>query len=133
MRGATTTVAGPVATARTRCPNRARTGTYRHRRWTRNVGPHIRLVRSRALIRVPRGDLGDQTLPAHRAAQALRHVCGEHEGRPVGRCQIAFDDDTTCGGPLFPDRYGLMRVHCARCGETWDQDDLRRLGLVLES
>lgn len=40
MRGATTTVAGPVATARTRCPNRARTGTYRHRRWTRNVGPH---------------------------------------------------------------------------------------------
>lgn len=69
----------------------------------------------------------------HRAAQALRHVCGEHEGQPVGRCQVTHDDGTTCDGPLFPDRYGLMRVRCARCGETWDQDDLRRLGLVLDS
>lgn len=69
----------------------------------------------------------------HRAAQALRHVCGEHDGQPVGRCQVIHDDDTECGGPLFPDRYGLMRVRCARCGETWDQDDLRRLGLLLES
>lgn len=69
----------------------------------------------------------------HRAAQALRHVCGEHEGQPVGRCQTLTDDDQPCGGPLFPDRYGLMRVRCARCGETWDQDDLRRLGLVLDS
>lgn len=69
----------------------------------------------------------------HRAAQALRHVCGEHEGQPVGRCQVTHDDGTSCDGPLFPDRYGLMRVRCARCGETWDQDDLRRLGLVLDS
>ena len=75
----------------------------------------------------------DYAKDIHRAAQALRHVCGEHEGRPVGRCQITLDDDTECGGPIFPDRYGLMRVRCARCGETWDQDDLRRLGLVLES
>lgn len=69
----------------------------------------------------------------HRAAQALRHVCGEHEGQPVGRCQVVREDSTRCDGPLFPDRYGLMRVRCARCGETWDQDDLRRLGLLLES
>jgi len=69
----------------------------------------------------------------HRAAQALRHVCGEHEGQPVGRCQVTHDDGASCDGPLFPDRYGLMRVRCARCGETWDQDDLRRLGLVLDS
>lgn len=69
----------------------------------------------------------------HRAAQALRHVCGEHEGRPIGRCQVLNHDEEPCGGPLFPDRYGLMRVRCARCGETWDQDDLRRLGLVLDS
>lgn len=69
----------------------------------------------------------------HRAAQALRHVCGEHDGQPVGRCQILNHDEQPCDGPLFPDRYGLMRVRCARCGETWDQDDLRRLGLVLDS
>jgi hypothetical protein len=69
----------------------------------------------------------------HRAASALRHACGEFERSPsVGRCPIATDD-ATCGGPLFPDRYGLMRVRCARCGEVWDEDDLRRLGLVLES
>lgn len=75
----------------------------------------------------------DYAKDIHRAAQALRHVCGEHDGQPVGRCQVVLDDDTDCGGPLFPDRYGLMRVRCARCGETWDQDDLRRLGLLLES
>lgn len=75
----------------------------------------------------------DYAQDIHRAAQALRHVCGEHEGSPVGRCQVVQDDQTTCGGPLFPDRYGLMRVRCARCGETWDEDELRRLGLVLES
>lgn len=98
----------------------------------------------------------------HRAAQALRHVCGEHEGQPVGRCTVQITgcpgsalcscgchDGSgnpctmpggcgtqllgTCNGPIFPDRYGLMRVRCARCGETWDQDDLRRLGLVLDS
>lgn len=104
----------------------------------------------------------DYAKDIHRAAQALRHVCGEHEGQPVGRCTVqttgcpgpamcgcGCHDGTgnpctlpggcgtqvlgTCDGPIFPDRYGLMRVRCARCGETWDQDDLRRLGLVLES
>lgn len=75
----------------------------------------------------------DYAKDIHRAAQALRHVCGEHEGQTVGRCQVVRDDTTACDGPLFPDRYGLMRVRCARCGETWDQDDLRRLGLVLDS
>lgn len=104
----------------------------------------------------------DYARDIHRAAQALRHVCGEHDGTPVGRCAVPITgcpgpdvcacgchDGTgnpctmaggcgtqvlgTCGGPLFPDRYGLMRVRCARCGETWDEDELRRLGLVLES
>ena len=75
----------------------------------------------------------DYAKDIHRAAQALRHVCGEHDGQPVGRCRIQREDGSDCDGPLFPDRYGLMRVRCARCGETWDQDDLRRLGLVLDS
>lgn len=75
----------------------------------------------------------DYALDVHRAASALRHACGEFERSPsVGRCPIEHPDGS-CGGPLFPDRYGLMRVRCARCGEVWDEDDLRRLGLVLES
>lgn len=69
----------------------------------------------------------------HRVAAALRHTCGEYERSPsVGRCPV-MDDDTACGGPLFPDRYGMLRVRCARCGEVWDEAELRRLGLVLES
>lgn len=69
----------------------------------------------------------------HRAALAVRHACGEYERSDrVGTCTIPTDDGT-CGGPLYPDRYGLMRVRCARCGETWDEDDLRRLGLILDS
>jgi hypothetical protein len=83
----------------------------------------------------------------HRAAAALRHACGEFERTPsVGSCPVPptpaqildaavhhQPEPGPCGGPLFPDRYGLMRVRCARCGEVWDEDDLRRLGLVLRS
>lgn len=69
----------------------------------------------------------------HRAAVAVRHACGEYDRAPdVGSCPV-LSGDAPCGGRLFPDRYGLMKVRCARCGEVWDEDDLRRLGLVLES
>lgn len=87
-------------------------------------------------------------LELHRAAQAVRHVCGENDdrARPVGTCPVPptpaqileaavahQPEPGPCGGPLYPDRYGLMRVRCARCGEVWDEQDLRRLGLVLDS
>lgn len=89
----------------------------------------------------------DYAKDVHRVAAALRHACGEFDRSPsVGRCPVPPSDDAIrgalehgrpapppCDGPLFPDRYGLMRVRCARCGEVWDEDDLRRLGLVLES
>lgn len=69
----------------------------------------------------------------HRAALAVRHACGEYDrSTRVGNCSRQLDE-AVCGGPLYPDRYGLMRVRCARCGETWDEDDLERLGLVLGS
>lgn len=77
----------------------------------------------------------DYVRDIHRVAQALRHACGENDQTPaVGRCPVTHENtDTPCSGPLYADRYGLMRVRCARCGEVWDEDDLRRLGLVLTS
>ncbi len=79
----------------------------------------------------------EYTREIHRSALALRHACGEYDRAvQVGSCplvQPGAAGDGVCGGRLYPDRYGLMRVRCVRCGETWDEDDLRRLGLVLES
>lgn len=66
-----------------------------------------------------------------RAGQALRDALGEHAPRPVGRCPVLMDDGLDCDGPLMQDRYGFWRVTCARCGEVWQEDELRRLGLVM--
>ena len=80
----------------------------------------------------------DYAKDVHRAATAVRHACGEYDRAPdVGTCPVILEaaDGSVkpCRGRLFPDRYGLMRVRCSRCGEVWDEDELRRLGLVLES
>lgn len=89
----------------------------------------------------------DYAKDIHRAATAVRHACGEYDrAADVGSCPVVHQVDDVirdgeivpgrakvCGGRLFPDRYGLMRVRCSRCGEVWDEDELRRLGLVLES
>ena len=62
---------------------------------------------------------------------ALHSAIGDHAPRPVGRCPIVHPDaDGACDGPLFQDRYGRMSVTCRRCGETWGETELRRLGLM---
>lgn len=63
----------------------------------------------------------------------LRAVVGERDPEPVGRCPIVVDDDGECGGRLYADRYGAMRVTCTRCHALWDETELRRLGLLITS
>ena len=87
MRGTTTTATGPVASTRTRCPNRARETSNRHRRWTRNSGPHNhQLVRTRPR-RQPRSPSRSRRshLPAHQPARGRRRDNRPHRNRGMGR------------------------------------------------
>lgn len=62
----------------------------------------------------------------------LGDAVGVFPPRPVATCKVVdpnSDDPHECGGPLYPTKAG--GIHCARCGETWDTVDLRRLGLML--
>lgn len=62
---------------------------------------------------------------------ALHSAIGDHAPRPVGTCPVIHPDhDTECGGRLYQDRYGGMSVTCRKCGETWGETELRRLGLM---
>lgn len=61
---------------------------------------------------------------------ALHSAIGDHAPRPVGTCPIVHPDTGECGGKLYQDRYGGMSVTCRRCGETWGETELRRLGLM---
>lgn len=72
----------------------------------------------------------DFAAEVRRAARCLHDALGEHAPRPVGRCPVVWDDGE-CGGPLYQDRYGFWRVTCGWCGAVWDEDELRRLGLVM--
>lgn len=65
-----------------------------------------------------------------RVNNQLRDAIGDHKPRPVGVC-VVTSDKGECGGPLLPSRVG--GVWCPRCGDTWDIDELRRLGLLLSS
>jgi len=63
---------------------------------------------------------------------ALQSAIGDHAPRSVGRCPVVHaDSDTECGGRLYQDRYGGMSVTCCKCGETWGEMELMRLGLML--
>ena len=63
---------------------------------------------------------------------ALHSAIGDHAPRPVGTCPVIHPDtDTECQGKLYQDRYGGMSVTCHKCGETWGETELRRLGLVI--
>jgi len=62
---------------------------------------------------------------------ALHSAIGDHAPRPVGTCPVVHPETGECGGKLYQDRYGGMSVSCQTCGETWDEHDLRRLGLVI--
>lgn len=62
---------------------------------------------------------------------ALHAAIGDHAPRPVGTCPVIHPDKGECAGKLYQDRYGGMSVTCAKCGEQWDEPELRRLGLVI--
>jgi hypothetical protein len=61
---------------------------------------------------------------------ALHSAIGDHAPRPVGTCPIHHPETGECGGKLYQDRYGRMSVTCRKCGETWGETELRRLGLM---
>lgn len=65
----------------------------------------------------------------HKLHSALRTICGEPKTRKVGTC-VNDDGRGPCRGPLMPSRFSPA-VTCARCGDEWDEADLRRLGLIL--
>jgi len=78
----------------------------------------------------------DELDQAMRACLAqLEHVLGAERPASVGTCTAPLEDGSDCGGPLRQDRWGLLAVECARCGDRWSTDDtqreLRRLGLVI--
>lgn len=62
---------------------------------------------------------------------ALHAAIGDHAPRPVGTCPVIHPDNGECRGKLYQDRYGGMSVTCTKCGETWGETELRRLGLVI--
>lgn len=64
---------------------------------------------------------------------ALHSAIGDHAPRPVGSCPVVHPDAGECGGKLFQDRYGGMSVTCRKCGETWGETELRRLGLMQQA
>ena len=64
---------------------------------------------------------------------ALHSAIGDHAPRPVGRCPVVHPDSGECDGPLYQDRYGGMSVTCRKCGETWGETELRRLGLMTQA
>ncbi len=61
----------------------------------------------------------------------LEQVLGSERPASVGTCVAPMDDGTECGGPLRQDRWGGMAAECARCGDRWESDDLRRRGLLI--
>ena len=61
---------------------------------------------------------------------ALHSAIGDHAPRPVGTCPVIHPDTGDCNGKLYQDRYGGMSVTCRKCGETWGETELRRLGLM---
>ena len=61
---------------------------------------------------------------------ALHSAIGDHAPRPVGTCPITHPETGECRGKLYQDRYGGMSVTCRKCGETWGETELRRLGLM---
>lgn len=61
---------------------------------------------------------------------ALHSAIGDHAPRPVGTCPVVHPETGECNGKLYQDRYGGMSVTCRKCGETWGETELRRLGLM---
>jgi hypothetical protein len=88
---------------------------------------HLRWVADREWVPSFERDL-------RRFAACMRRLAGDVPRPRVGVCQALVEGaESECGGPLLADRYGAMGVTCARCGDRWSEDELRRLGLVLAS
>ena len=85
---------------------------------------HISWLAAQSWVTECYADMGD----LHRA---LRDAVGDYRQKPVGECTVLTDDGAECGGPLMPQPYG--GVVCTRCRARWGFDELRRLGLLLES
>jgi hypothetical protein len=64
---------------------------------------------------------------------ALHSAIGDHAPRPVGTCPVIHPEIGECRGKLYQDRYGGMSVTCRKCGETWGETELRRLGLMTQA
>ena len=76
-------------------------------------------------------DLADEI---RQVKSALHSAIGDHAPRPVGTCPVVHpDQESECGGKLYQDRYGGMSVTCRKCGETWGETELRRLGLMTQA
>ncbi len=71
-------------------------------------------------------ELYDDIRDLHRQ---LADAVGDYRPKPVGVCGVVTEDGE-CGGPLMPARYAVG-VHCTRCGASWTENDLERLGLVI--
>ena len=93
---------------------------------TREVGTliaHLDWITAQAWVPDMAAELRD-------VKSALHSAIGDHAPRPVGTCPVVHPDTGECGGKLSQDRYGGMSVTCRKCGETWGETELRRLGLM---
>lgn len=83
----------------------------------------------------------------HRELKQLRApllaAIGEPPRKPIGNCPVVLiglaeeagevvEWRRTCDGPLYPDRWGAMRVHCASCGEEWGEEFIRRAAEIVD-
>ena len=62
-----------------------------------------------------------------RLNRTLSDAIGDYRQKPVGTCP-ATTDNSDCGGPIYAT---LTGAHCARCGETWQEGQLRLLGSAM--
>lgn len=65
-----------------------------------------------------------------RLNRTLSDAIGDYRQKPFSNCPV-LTENGECGGPMFANPLG--GAHCARCRETWDINDLARLGLVLNA
>jgi hypothetical protein len=63
----------------------------------------------------------------------LRRAHGISSPKPVGKCPTLDGDGTMCGGALWPDEAGRLRVSCSRCERVFGETMLRHLGGMMEA
>lgn len=64
---------------------------------------------------------------------SLRRIAGDVSRPRVGTCAVLNEDGEECKGALLADRFGVLGVSCVKCGDRWDEGELRRLGQILAS